>query len=148
MGKSKKKGNKSNSELTQKIITTLREALSQPLNYKQIASKLDIFDTRARNVLIKTLHSLARTKKIQEVERGKYKLIQEARYIEGRLDISAKGNGYVTSDLLETDIFIKSKFLGKALHGDIVKVYNSQGEIDLCRYCPTIEKICICSTGR
>ena len=134
MSKGKKKGNKPNSELTQKIIGTLREAVSQPLNYKQIASKLEISDTRTRNVLIKTLHSLARVKKIQEVERGKYKLVQEARYLEGRLEISTKGNGYVTSDLLETDIFIKSKFLGKALHGDIVKVYvfnrRENGKID------------------
>ncbi len=134
MSKSKKKGNKPNSDLTQKIIGTLREAVSQPLNYKQIASKLEISDTRTRNVLIKTLHSLARVKKIQEVERGKYKLVQEARYLEGRLEISTKGNGYVTSDLLETNIFIKSKFLGKALHGDIVKVYvfnrRENGKID------------------
>ena len=98
MSKGKKKGNKPNSELTQKIISTLSEATDQPLNYKQIASKLKISDTRTRNVLIKSLHSLVLTKKIKEVERGKYKLIQEARYIEGRLDISAKGNGYVISD--------------------------------------------------
>lgn len=123
MSKGKKKGNKPNSELTQKIISTLREATDQPLNYKQIASKLKISDTRTRNVLIKSLHSLVLTKKIKEVERGKYKLIQEVKYIEGRLDISAKGNGYVISDSFETDVFIKSKFLGKALHGDIVKVY-------------------------
>ncbi len=119
----KKKGSKPNSELTQNIIRTLRDSKDQPLNYKQIASKLKIKDTRTRNILIKSLHSLALTKKIHEVERGKYKLIIDERYIEGKLDISAKGNGYVISDSFDSDVFIKSKFLGKALNGDIVKVY-------------------------
>jgi exoribonuclease R len=81
--------------LTHRIIKTLRDAGDNPQNYKQVAAKLKITDANSRNVLIKSLHSLALTKKIKEVERGKYKLNFNEKYIEGRLDISAKGNGYI-----------------------------------------------------
>ena len=130
----KKSRSKSNNDLTHRIIKTLRDAGDNPQNYKQVAAKLKITDANSRNVLIKSLHSLALTKKIKEVERGKYKLNFNEKYIEGRLDISAKGNGYIITDAYDSDIFIKPKFLGKALNGDIVKgiVFNrrNSGKIE------------------
>ena len=44
-------------------------------------------------------------------------------YFTGRVDVTARGNGYVICEDLENDIYIPSRNMNHALHNDIVKVY-------------------------
>ena len=119
-GKSKKNGI---SNLTNTILSILKKERNQSFNYKQIAAKLGVNDASSRNQIIKTLAKLAGKEEIQQVERGKFKAVVNTEYHIGKLDLAAKGNGYVICDDFEDDVFIASNNINKALHGDEVEFY-------------------------
>ncbi|WP_415376254.1 ribonuclease R [Patiriisocius sp. Uisw_017] len=109
--------------LTQSILAILRKDHSQPHNYKQIAAKLGLDDASSRNQIIKKLKDLQGKQTIQEVDRGKYIITPSENYYTGRVDMAGRGQGYIITEDLEEDIYVKSKNLNKSLHGDTVEVY-------------------------
>ncbi|GGZ89544.1 ribonuclease R [Algibacter mikhailovii] len=119
-GKSRNKGI---SNLTNTILSILKKERNQAFNYKQIAAKLGVNDASSRNQIIKTLAKLAAKEEIQQVERGKFKAVVNTEYHTGKLDLAAKGNGYVICDDFEDDVFISANHINKALHGDTVEFY-------------------------
>ncbi|PZD79142.1 ribonuclease R [Mesonia sp. K7] len=132
--KKKKKSRKSIADLSSKILHILQKNKDQLFNYKQIAAQLGVNDSYNRNRIIKELSTLAQQERIQEVRKGKYKILGTSYYYEGTLDMNSKGDGYVVVEELEHDIFVPHKFLKKALDGDYVKVYvfkrkKNEGEI-------------------
>jgi ribonuclease R/exosome complex exonuclease DIS3/RRP44 len=118
----KKKGNVVK-DITKNIFKILNEDSSKSYNYKQVAAKLKISDTDGKNQIIQKLAELTATKKVLEVERGKFKINADRKYSIGTLDITSNGNGYFISDDYEDDIFIPNNNLGKGLHQDTVKAY-------------------------
>jgi len=122
MSKRRKK-NRNSSNLPESILQILRKERSNPLNYKQLSSKLGIQDTSGRNHLVKVLKKLKEKGTIQEVERGRYILKPSQNYYTGVIDITSRGKGYVIVDELEDDILIRERNLNKALKGDVVEVY-------------------------
>lgn len=123
--------------ITQGILKILKSEPNQTFNYKQIAAKFGVDDPSSRNQIIKKLSQLAAKKEIEEIGRGKFKIVPNINTYSGRLDITSKGSGYVIVTDLEDDIFIPNNNLNKALHGDEVEVYvykrkrrgKSEGEI-------------------
>ena len=118
----KKKGNVVK-DITKNIFRILNEDSSKSYNYKQVAAKLKISDTDGKNQIIQKLAELTATKKVVEIERGKFKINADRKYSIGTLDITSNGNGYFISDDYEDDIFIPNNNLGKGLHQDTVKAY-------------------------
>ena len=118
----KKKG-KVIKDLTLKIFKILKEDSSKTYNHKQIAAKMGISDTDGKTQVLKKLVELTATKKIKEVDRGKYQINEDRKYHIGTLDLTSNGNGYFMSDDFENDIFIPSINLGKGLHQDTVKAF-------------------------
>jgi ribonuclease R/exosome complex exonuclease DIS3/RRP44 len=119
--KRRAKSHKKN-EITKGIFTVLEKESSRSFNYKQIAAKLEINDTESRNLLIRRLGELKNENRIRENVRGKYQAISSAKYFEGKVDITARGNAYVVVDELENDVFVPFNRLNRAFHGDIVEV--------------------------
>lgn len=123
--------------VTKEILSILRKNSGEAFNYKQIAAKMGVDDPTNRNKIIRTLAQLAAKKKIEEVERGKFRLNAGVDYYKGTLDMTAKGSGYVVVEELEEDVFIPANNINRALHGDTVEVYiykrrrhkKSEGEI-------------------
>lgn len=111
--------------LSQTILDILRKRPKQDFNYKQLASQLNITDASGRNQIIKKLSQLAAKQQIEEVERGKFKFVGAQEYYVGILDMTSKGDGYVVVEDpdVEEDVFIPSKHINKAFHGDEVEVY-------------------------
>jgi len=118
----KKKGNVVK-DITKNIFRILNEDSTKSYNHKQVAAKLKISDTDGKNQIIQKLAELTATKKVIEVERGKFKINADRKYSIGTLDITSNGNGYFISDDYEDDIFIPNNNLGKGLHQDTVKAY-------------------------
>ena len=118
----KKKGNIIK-DLTRNIFKILNEDSAKYYNYKQIAGKLGISDTDGKTQILLKLTELTGTKKIKEIDRGKYQINEDRKYHIGTLDVTSNGNGYFISDDFEKDIFIPSNNLGKGLQNDTVKAY-------------------------
>ena len=118
----KKKGNIIK-DLARKIIKILNQAPANSFNYKQIAAKLAITDANGRNQIIQKLEALKSQQKVEEIERGKFKIIPFDKYFIGTLDATTNGNAYFICDELEHDIYIPARNLNKALDKDTVKIY-------------------------
>ncbi len=123
--KKKRARSQRKNEITKGIFTILEKEPSKSFNYKQIAAKLGITETKDRNDLIKRLGQLKASDRIVEVERGKFKKKPSLKtYLTGRIDVTTSGNAYVIVDNEERDdIFIPYNRLNRAFHGDSVEVF-------------------------
>ncbi len=110
-------------DLTAKILKFLNKNSQQSFNYKQISAAIDILDGNGKQQIIKKIEELKREKRIEETDRGKYKIIQNEHYHIGVLDVTSNKNAYFICDDLEHDAFIPTINLNKGLDGDTVKVY-------------------------
>jgi len=110
-------------DLDRKVLEVFNQNSNKILNYKQIASKLEITDSNGRNQIIKKLKELHFEERLDEVSTGKYIMVKQSHYFEGKVEVTSRGNAYVVCDDLEHDIYIPSRNLNHALNNDIVKVY-------------------------
>ncbi len=109
---------------TDKIVKILSQNANKLFNYKQIAAKLELNDTQSRNQIIKDLKYLKVQKKIEELEPGKYLIVENHQdYYEGKIDMTGRKTAYFVSTDFEEDVFVPTNNLNHALDGDIVKVY-------------------------
>jgi len=110
--------------VTEGILAILSKNPQQALNYKQVTNRLNIVDPSDKKIVSEILKELAKKGTIHEIYQGKYKAkaSQSRGYVTGTVDMTRMGYGFVTSPDLEEDVFISSKNLKTALHGDKVKV--------------------------
>src|SRR5690606_23118580 len=123
MTKRIKKFNKKEKDFSTKILKLLSKNSSKSFNYKQIAAVFEVTDTKGRNEIIKELKYLLSKQKIEETERGKFRIAEQSSYFEGVIDMTSRKTAYFVSPDFEEDAFIPANNLNKALHGDKVKAY-------------------------
>lgn len=121
--KKRKNSNNKIPNLSESILKILLLNPSNTFNYKQISSKLGFDDASSRNQIIKELKDLQGKQQIEEIDRGQYRIKKGNQYHTGRLDMTARGQGYIIVEGLEDDVFVTSKNINKGLHGDEVEVY-------------------------
>jgi ribonuclease R len=114
---------KKEKDFSHKIYKILSKDPNKSFNYKQIAAVMELTDTQSRNEIIKELKLLAGQEKIEETDRGTYRVISKADYVEGKIDMTSRKTAYFVSPELEDDVFIPTNNLNKALDKDKVKVY-------------------------
>ncbi len=137
MQKKRKTNNPSTEHLTEKILRIFRANDTKHFNYKQIAARLEVTDTKTRNRIIRTLAQLTAKQKLVQVSRGNFQFNGTSDMFEGVVDMTSKGDAYVVVEDMENDIRISNKNLNKALHKDRVLVYvfkhrknsSSEGEV-------------------
>ena len=121
--KTKKPSQNRVANLSDTILSILKKDRNGTYNYKQIASKLNITDASGRNQIIKKLAALKQKGDIEEIDRGKFKAINNTEYYTGTLDMTSKGSGYVICEEFTDDIYIASNNINQALDGDTVELY-------------------------
>ncbi len=123
MSKKKKRAkNHLINEITKGIFSVLEKEPKKSFNYKQIAAKLQITDTEQRNLLIKQLGELTKKNRIVQPSRGKYQVLFVPEVYTGPIDVNTQGNGYLTAEGIDQDIFISYPNLNRAFNGDQVEV--------------------------
>lgn len=120
-----KKENPYKEVLTQLIVDIFEKSNNSPLNYKQVAAKLNILsDTDSKVAVADILSDESKTSKFIQVKPGKFKLRQLSVYVIGKVDMTADGSAYIVpEDEEETDIYIAPRKLRQALNRDRVKVH-------------------------
>jgi len=121
--KNGKPSGKKEKDFSHKIFKILSKNPNKTFNYRQIAAVLELDDTKSRNEIIKELQLLASKEKIEETDKGKYRVISKADYVEGTIDMTSRKTAYFVSPDIEDDVFIPTNNLNKALDKDKVKVY-------------------------
>lgn len=139
--KNNRRSNKSNKpkieSISQNVLGVLRKSPQKTFNYKQVAASLGVDDPSSRNQIIRSLAQLTAKQKIEEVERGRFRILADVDTFIGKVDMTSKGGAYVIVEELDDDIFVPSNNLNRALDGDEVEVYvykrrrnkKSEGEI-------------------
>lgn len=121
---SKKKSNNFNLVLTKLITDVFEKSGNKPLNYKQVAAKLNLHDEESRELISQILKDEMRKGLLSEHERGSFILKELKTFVTGKVDMTSDGSAYIVSeDEFDEDIFIAPRKLRNALHGDIVKAY-------------------------
>lgn len=121
---SKKKSHNFNLVLTKLISDVFEKSGNKPLNYKQVASKLNLHDDESRALILEILKEEKRKGVLIEPDKGKYLLKQLKTFITGKVDMTSDGSAYIIcEDEFEEDIYVAPRKLRNALHGDLVKVY-------------------------
>lgn len=119
----KKKKNKLGQKLRNDIIALFADNPSKILNYKQVSSFLEVNDGELRKLVYTILNQLTDEGILKETQRGKYKSAKRIKqHIEGVLEGSRRGAGFVIVDGFDEDIYIPEERMGKAIHGDKVSV--------------------------
>lgn len=108
--------------LQRQIIAYLERNTKKPLNYKQIASGLNLLKANERERVIRALQKLTSDKKLYEISPGKYLLNIPSKYYKGIIDFTQQGTAYVIVNDLHRDVFIEKNLVGKALQDDEVKI--------------------------
>lgn len=122
--KNKKSRNHRKNEITKGIFTVLEKEPSKSFNYKQIAAKIGITDAHDRNTLIQRLAQLKEKKRIREVARGGYQVLEDVKtYHTGTVDVTGRRNAYIIVEGMDDDVFVPFNKLNKAFHKDVVEVY-------------------------
>jgi ribonuclease R len=126
MKKKKKKKNKSQVKLKNKLMDQVLDIFnnnpSRSYNYKQVSSLLNVKNKGKRKMVMDVLAELERTEYLKEVKKGKYQISLESSIVEGRIEFTAKGTGYLISNDIQQEVFIANRNLNHALPGDRVKV--------------------------
>jgi ribonuclease R len=121
---SKKKSNSFNLVLTKLITDVFEKSGNKPLNYKQVAAKLNLHDDESRGLILDILKEETKKGILNEPEKGKFILKQLKTFVSGKVDMTSDGSAYIVSeDEFEEDIYVAPRKLRNALNGDIVKVY-------------------------
>lgn len=121
--KHKKKISKNSKDFTNAIYKILSKEDNKAFDYKQLATIIDVKDTKSRNEIIRDLKILVAEGKLKEIEKGKFQLAQSKTYYEGYIDMTSRKTGFFVCDELEEDVFVPFINLNKALHRDTVKAY-------------------------
>lgn len=120
-----KKGRKklfTKKEIKRFVVELFQENVSKCFNYKQISSILGLKDMPSKQLITVILFELEDQKIIIQESRGKYKLDAHAGYVEGIIEMAAKGNGIVTTANATEPIFITAQQMNRSLPGDRVRV--------------------------
>ncbi|MCC8410256.1 ribonuclease R [Mucilaginibacter sp. UR6-1] len=110
--------------LTQMVLGVFEQNGNTPLNYKQVAAKLNVHDPESREIILEILKEESKKDTIKQISPGKFQLLELKTFIEGKVDMTNDGSAFiVTDDEDENDIFVAPRKLRTALNGDRVKVY-------------------------
>ena len=123
MKKNFRKMTKKAKDFSAHVYKILSKEPNKDFNYKQIAAIIEVNDTQSRNEIIKELLVLKKAGKIEETERGKFKIISKAEYYEGKIDMTSRKSGYFVCPELEDDVYVPFINFNHALDGDKVKCY-------------------------
>lgn len=118
-----KKNKRERNNVSSSILALLEEMVGKAYSTRQITKKLGIKKKALINDLYRMLDQLEEEGKIQQLGNGTYRSARESVGITGRVDHVNPRFAYIIVEGEEKDIYIKSRDLATAVHGDIVEIH-------------------------
>jgi ribonuclease R len=118
-GKSTNKAKKSLKYIVQKVFETNPDSI---LTHKQVCALIDVKENALRKLVFELLEDLVFIGSLERDGHLSFRLAGSASWIEGRIELTNRGSGYVVTDDDENDIYIAPANTERALNGDRVKV--------------------------
>ncbi|MFM6936021.1 MAG: ribonuclease R [Flavobacteriales bacterium] len=92
------------------------------LTHKEICSLVEARDPMSRQIVFEGLNALATRNAIKRVNHFTFSSNKETNLVEGIIQLTQRGAGFVVVEGKEKDVFIAPQNIGQALNGDRVKV--------------------------
>lgn len=123
MSKKKKSGGKLKYSLAHTIRKVFTENNGSVLTHKQVCTLLNIKENALRKLTFTVLEDLSRLDFIKRVNHNSYQLNDTNEYLEGVLQLTARGAGFVILDDKDKgDVFIPQKYVYQSLDKDKVRI--------------------------
>ena len=123
MSKRKKKRSVNKGSLKSELLKVFYQSPKKNFNYKQLAKAINLKREENYGLINVALAELEQSEKLVETGRGKFKLkIIKETFIEGIIDITTSGSGYVVVNDMDQDVFIHKKHLKNVIDGDKVSI--------------------------
>jgi ribonuclease R len=117
-------GNPVKQVLLELISNVFEASENKPLNYRQVATKLNIVDPASRATILEILEDETINGIFLETSKGKYQLHEVKAFLTGKISMANDGSAFlIPDDEFEKDIYIGPRKLRTALHGDKVKLH-------------------------
>jgi len=116
-----KRGIKKNS-IRPLLIQVFERNQKSELTHKEICQIIDARTPNSRQNVFEELNSLVRHGTIERVNHYTFKGLQNKTYLEGRIDITQRGAGFVSCEGYSRDIYISPQNTNRALQNDNVKI--------------------------
>lgn len=117
-----KQSSRNSKGLTPSIMKVFEKNIGLELTYKDICVKIDANSPALKQQVIDTLIQLAKRHIIKQISHHSYKLEEGKNIIEGRIELTQRGSGFVVQEGGEKDIFISPNNTNQAMHNDKVSV--------------------------
>lgn len=117
-----KKSKKEKGSVYSSILALLEEMVGKAYSTKQITRKLGIKKKTLIADLYRILDQLEEEGKIQQLGNGTYRSVKELVALTGRVDHVNPRFAYIIVEGEDKDIYVRSRDLGSAVHGDIVEI--------------------------
>jgi len=109
---------------SQLISDIFEKSGNKPLNYKQVAAKLNLKDNESRDIIKEVLKDETKHGLFKETEVGKFQLKELKTFLTGIVSMTNDGSAFIIpDDEFENDIYIAPRKVRTALNGDKVKIY-------------------------
>ncbi|MDP5011956.1 MAG: ribonuclease R [Crocinitomicaceae bacterium] len=122
---SKNKPNKQN-KLKNTLLHVIRKVFEKNpesiLTHKQVCALIDVRESPLRKLVFDILQDLKSEGFLQSHGHGVYSMSLNDNGIEGIIELTTRGAGFVVTDDEDSDIYIAPQNIGQALGGDRVKV--------------------------
>lgn len=122
----KSRGGVSKKEIIGQIKALYEKESGKTFNNKQIAARLSVTDPQERSMITTILKELKGSGYLKEIQTGRFALKQKGGSVTGTVtgtvDMTRMGYGFIASSDMDEDVFVSSRNLNTALHGDRVKV--------------------------
>jgi len=109
--------------LKKEVLSAFYDDPQKTFNYKQLATSLSIKDKEIRRLINVSLDELAESGKLDQVQRGRFKLRSGGGHVCGKVELQPQGFAYVISEEVDEPVLISQRNLNHAMEGDTVKVY-------------------------
>jgi ribonuclease R len=116
------KPNKMKNSLTHVVRKVFEKNPDSILSHKQVCALIDIRENALRKLVFDILQDLSSNGELERHSHGVYSIAAKGNSVEGYIELTARGAGFVVTDDEEDDVFIAPQNLGQALNGDRVKV--------------------------
>ena len=116
------KPNKMKNSLTHVVRKVFEKNPDSILSHKQVCALIDIRESALRKLVFDILQDLSANGELERHAHGVYSIALKGNTVEGYIELTARGAGFVVTDDEEDDVFIAPQNLGQALNGDRVKV--------------------------
>lgn len=122
LSKTKRENLSTHDGMENAIIGLFNKNPSKSMTYKEVSKQIRVGSKLEQGRVQSILEQLTNQDKLEELGRGRFQLNIKSEAIEGNVDSTRRGGAYIITTERDQDIYVHSRNMNQAMHGDTVKI--------------------------